>query len=1328
MIPSSLLNNKENHETLLLRREYSAKHPPVEIFATPDGSIQARLHSNSLPLHIEGLPTRTLSPHDIPRAKNWFQHAALSVQTNQIKVWPRLAGGMDPSQDLISQYHAIKEEENISFLLNGLTHTHKKAHEIALDRLLATWERELQSTPIPAWEKLLTLATLSASKKEYTNVFLRTMSTLIYSLEKDTYTPQNIRPQEVNSLLEVYNALHQRILNGKETLEDPLEVLSLEKFTRLFKLVSKEINISYSKYPLNSAPNEGENIKRASIFDMVREIRRATTGNPEIASHLAFIEEGTHLLALDKPKLAILLSAVKKIEKALPKAIDVVVKKGVISAKEGSKVVKSVQEVRKGYDDLTKDLNPGSFLKIWKKFAAVKRLVDGLKQSVTAFSEGKKLLQKEWGDGSITQAFEKVTDAIEQIEQNLNERAERWYTQVLFFLASAESGGRRYTLNDHIFQFMGEGDKLPLSEWQWHCEKIEFFTHFLQYGEDDEARSNVRKALNFYYTQGEVPEEIRRKLSQTAWKLARSEDSRTKEVFQRHMEVLKMDPDLKEKQKIEEECFQYWRSIEKLRERIDPEGIPAFDQAVPTTWSFQPPAICEYEPCVATFVVREGLLQEMETQLMKGNTNEKTVALVLAGLGGVGKTQLASKFIEKNVSEFTLIWHFDGQSEETLNQSYREFAERVKLVAPASEGGGWLGALTGWGGKKKETPEELLHKVNDWLSKIENRGWLLYFDNVEDPKTLEQKFPYCGGRILITSRQREGWNTSALLSVPEFTREESVALLKKWIPAYKGDPESIQALAEELGELPLALAQAGSLIGNDENRLLHAKDYLIHFQRERSELWKGAGVPGYPKSVVETWQLNINYIKDTYPLSAEVFTLCAYLDPDTIPTHWLANWLIEKKQLSFEDYRVVRELNHLIRPLINFSLLYGNKPIKIHALQDTLRMNRLVQCVVQDSLSTEEQKRAIQEALALTKKEFERYEEENLETWQVGQVCLAPALCVVKYALAFDEIEHCLEILDKEKIAFLYCQAAGYVKKQGDLAQAKEYYKKALLIRDLIYEGRHPLVADTLNRLALVESSLGHKQVAVTHYDRALNIYRGLGIYTEENAVYEQEHLGLAWSLMGLGNALREHEFGERYKAKEYLEQAVHILETVYGGSSLEVTYPLVGLGNTFRTLRNYERSKECLERALNIRVHVYGKMHPEVAYALIGLGNMAAELGRHEEGRVYLERALTIRKENYGENHPEVALLLENIGNVLCKWGRVYKGNRMYREALEKCDEAINKYYSVARSIYEGIPGLEETHRGAFYLEMNLKEALDTKEKLKTLLNTPEKQKCVIL
>ena len=99
------------------------------------------------------------------------------------------------------------------------------------------------------------------------------------------------------------------------------------------------------------------------------------------------------------------------------------------------------------------------------------------------------------------------------------------------------------------------------------------------------------------------------------------------------------------------------------------------------------------------------------------------------------------------------------------------------------------------------------------LAELRGRDrWLLVFDNAENPEDLAGWLPGGSGHVLITSRA-PGWAEVAVpVEIDVLARAESVTILQKRVPALSAAEAG--AVAEALGDLPLAVVQAASFMAD----------------------------------------------------------------------------------------------------------------------------------------------------------------------------------------------------------------------------------------------------------------------------------------------------------------------------------------------------------------------------------------------------------------------------------------------------------------------------------------------------------------------------------
>jgi hypothetical protein len=227
-------------------------------------------------------------------------------------------------------------------------------------------------------------------------------------------------------------------------------------------------------------------------------------------------------------------------------------------------------------------------------------------------------------------------------------------------------------------------------------------------------------------------------------------------------------------------------------------------------------------------------------------------------MGGVGKTQLAVEYAHRFAGHYELAWWINSEQAELIGDQVAALGLALGSV-PA-------GAAT----------EAVRWAV---LADLRARGrWLLVFDNAEDPKDVVPWLPGGGGHVLITSRER-GWDEiAAPVDVDVLARPESMAILQTrvgWLEETDAD-----RLADQLGDLPLAIAQAAGFMAETG---MPAAQYLDLLGTRARQLL-GRGAPGtYPTSLAAATELIADRLASQDPAASELASLCAFLAPASIP-------------------------------------------------------------------------------------------------------------------------------------------------------------------------------------------------------------------------------------------------------------------------------------------------------------------------------------------------------------------------------------------------------------------------------------------------------------
>ncbi|MCB0000794.1 MAG: hypothetical protein KDE56_33750, partial [Anaerolineales bacterium] len=157
----------------------------------------------------------------------------------------------------------------------------------------------------------------------------------------------------------------------------------------------------------------------------------------------------------------------------------------------------------------------------------------------------------------------------------------------------------------------------------------------------------------------------------------------------------------------------------------------------------EPPKFPIYNlpPKNPNFVGRIELLTAIHATFQQADASI-AITQAIAGLGGVGKTQLALAYAHRHKAAYDLIWQLPANEPAALDDALRRLGAALRLPVQTADA---------------PTARQL---VLSWLNGGHQR-WLLLYDNV-DQMTQRDLRPYLpgGGHVLITSRQPQ-WQQAA---------------------------------------------------------------------------------------------------------------------------------------------------------------------------------------------------------------------------------------------------------------------------------------------------------------------------------------------------------------------------------------------------------------------------------------------------------------------------------------------------------------------------------------------------------------------------------------
>jgi len=652
-------------------------------------------------------------------------------------------------------------------------------------------------------------------------------------------------------------------------------------------------------------------------------------------------------------------------------------------------------------------------------------------------------------------------------------------------------------------------------------------------------------------------------------------------------------------------------------------------QATPPPLLPNPPAHNPY------FTGREDLLARLHGALSAGGTTAITQAHAITGLGGVGKTQLAVEYAHRHADEYRHVLWVGAGTETDILSAYTRIAAALSLVPDGT----------------RDT-EAIRDAVKAWLDG--NGGWLLVFDNADEPDILAPFLPTRPkGHVLVTSRAQTfgALNIRDVLPVDVLPEKEAIKFLFDRTRCDRADSAEQAAagqLARELGCLPLALEQAGAYIEANASTL---RRYLQSYRALRLDLLdeERPEITGrYPLPVTKTWQMNFEAVEEEAPATADLLRFASFLAPDAIPYELVtdgARELGERLAQALEGAdKVPARLDRLLGALRRYSLVACNPA------DQSFSVHQLVQEVTKWRMGDDDRRTWAERTVRAADAAFPAPEFEN---WRECDRLLphAQAACELVIARGIESAE----------AGTLLNQTAYRLDDRAQCAEAEPLYRRALEIKEKVLGPEHPSTATSLNNLAALCRAQGRYAEAEPLFRRALEI---------REKVLGPEHPDTAGSLNNLAGLY--YAQGRYAEAEPLFRRALEIAEKALGPEHPSTAGGLNNLALLYDDQGRYAEAEPLYRRALEIFEKVLGPQHLYTATSLNNLAALYYAQGRYAEAEPLYRRALAIKEKALGPEHPSTATSVGNLAALYRAQDRYAEAEPLYRRALAIKEKAL--------------------------------------------------------
>lgn len=692
--------------------------------------------------------------------------------------------------------------------------------------------------------------------------------------------------------------------------------------------------------------------------------------------------------------------------------------------------------------------------------------------------------------------------------------------------------------------------------------------------------------------------------------------------------------------------------LSNLRQGIAPSTIRPFKITPPTK----------------DFVGRNAILKRSTTALRQSRP------VILSGMGGIGKTQIARKIALAVSADFPdFAFEFDLQPDNS----------------PVSSNDLIGSLLLRFHNNKVILPETLSERVFSLGSLLEGKHGVLLLDNVlsrEQIQPLEKIWH--GWAVVITSRVMFDMEDSINEEVPALTLHECQKLLKKRLALKQRyeNAESLVLLAKGCRCHPLAIVIASSFLGIYTNWSIRQylnrveKQPLDGFIPEANEYQNLATILG----------ISIEQLYQSDPSTSDLLHLLALI-PETfdselasftwgitrmgrIPTIHPLSESITQKSLdrlirlnllqvfpTSSDVQIARYRLHdfFIDYILRFSSFSPSSQrreiaIRCHAIIVLSRARK--SCVMYLDGKHQLALKQFDEIWNHLYIAWQRLSTKNdplaqfftnrfsKVLWHLLEVRVSTSDLLSFYSLSLNAARSCQ---DRANEAFYLGSLGNVYSNLGDSFMAMDYYKQALVIslevQDKWEESR------TLGHMGIIYDDWGKTNDAIACFEQALEIAQNI------NA---KELIGA--QLNSLGGI--SYSLGDIDKAIDHYQKAYLLFQDM--GDQNNVGGVLNNLGTINRQRGQIYLSIDYFEKALSIHQEIGDKRGESIA--LTNLGISYIETNEFDKAINYLQdsREISIQIiDKAGE-----ASALSNISGIYVKLGELHKAIDNYKISLKLC------------------------------------------------------------
>ena len=697
-------------------------------------------------------------------------------------------------------------------------------------------------------------------------------------------------------------------------------------------------------------------------------------------------------------------------------------------------------------------------------------------------------------------------------------------------------------------------------------------------------------------------------------------------------------------------------------------------------------------------------------------------SVAIFGLGGVGKSQVASEFAYRYKSKYSSVFWVNGSSRQKLVNDYVGIASKMLNTSVADK-----------------YPEGIAKALKIWLDSEEAAAhkWLLIVDGADNINKIQDLLPQAG-HLLVTTRDQLAVGSVLYdgVEIEQMGLEEATDLFRRSVDVDEEDWDAEKLglalnIVKELGYLPLAIEQSAAYIR--ETRCSLAK-YL--------ELWKTSRIalldrpskrrPNFShengRTIATTWTVSFQKLAIESSTAADLLFLFAFLDCESIPETLIKNGLAKIGERCPSLAALVKNevlYDEAICALNSFSLI-SRRPdtdrIQVHILVGHVIHEWLqgssgphwASCAIEVLWHIFPERTARCHSTEATRRTLISHVNTCLEHLERYELTLGDELALFNNAGSFlYEMGEYNEAMKCFKTVIANVEAVRGRQNQNEIViealvnisvvyqriglwdDAQKTGNEALAAVERLFGPTHMACVRPLRMLGRTLKWKGERQRAKVHFDRAMKIVHEsdiidpeghlshIGIALSKECCYEakwtEAHSLLSQALQ-FSESQRDVQFkakvlktlgrywyyqGEWEESRKVVDEALKLREVYFGLDTPDTASLLGCLGSVSIHENHYARAESSFEKAVQLQQHTPWERDYGIVHHLCGLGCAVAKQGRLTEAKGHYHRALKLQEKWQGGNPSVEAWILNSLGAICAMEGSFQAAEKFLNSTL---------------------------------------------------------------